>query len=187
MHQLILMSLKSQALPEKCTYLLSLPSYLYHFALSTNISYRILYISSKTGKKTFYFDSLTGHYFVTVFVICHSVSCSFLNNVMQCNFLHHSESTSTPLAYIHSVCICIRTTDKFKGMIWKKPSKIWTQTPIHPFNGPFTRVSRYQKGKTNLDFTTRVSHTHTHLTALFLDFTVSGSGISWVTCKIWTK
>ena len=27
---------------------------------------------------------------------------------------------------------------------------------IHPFNGPFsgtTRVSRYQKGKTNLDFT----------------------------------
>ena len=30
------------------------------------------------------------------------------------------------------------------------------QTHTHPFNGPFsgtTRVSRYQKGKTNLDFT----------------------------------
>ena len=31
-----------------------------------------------------------------------------------------------------------------------------TQTHTHPFNGPFsetTRVGRYQKGKTNLDFT----------------------------------
>ena len=31
-----------------------------------------------------------------------------------------------------------------------------THTHTHPFNGPFsriTRVSRYQKGKTNLDFT----------------------------------
>ena len=32
----------------------------------------------------------------------------------------------------------------------------WLHTYIHPFNGPFsgtTQVSRYQKGKTNLDFT----------------------------------
>jgi len=32
----------------------------------------------------------------------------------------------------------------------------YTQTRTHPFNGPLfgtTRVSRYQKGKTNLDFT----------------------------------
>jgi len=38
-------------------------------------------------------------------------------------------------------CICTRTH---------------TQTHTHPFNGPFsgiTQVSRYQKGKTNLDFT----------------------------------
>ena len=31
-----------------------------------------------------------------------------------------------------------------------------THTHTHPFNGPMsgtTRVSRYQKGKTNLDFT----------------------------------
>jgi len=31
-----------------------------------------------------------------------------------------------------------------------------THTYTHPFNGPFsgsTQVSRYQKGKTNLDFT----------------------------------
>ena len=43
-------------------------------------------------------------------------------------------------------------------------------TYIHPFNGPLsetTWVSRYQKGKTNLDFT---------------EETVGGSGISWATC-----
>ena len=31
-----------------------------------------------------------------------------------------------------------------------------THTPVYPFNGPLsrtTRVGRYQKGKTNLDFT----------------------------------
>jgi len=31
-----------------------------------------------------------------------------------------------------------------------------TYKPVYPFNGPFsgtTRVSQYQKGKTNLDFT----------------------------------
>jgi len=41
-------------------------------------------------------------------------------------------------------------------------------THTHPFNGPFTgttQVSRYQKGKTNLDFTEAE--------------TVSGGGISW--------
>jgi len=37
---------------------------------------------------------------------------------------------------------------------WRLPDCVHTHT--HPFNGPFsgtTRVSRYQKGKTNLDFT----------------------------------
>jgi len=35
-------------------------------------------------------------------------------------------------------------------------SNTHTHTHTHPFNGPFSRtiqVSRYQKGKTNLDFT----------------------------------
>jgi len=34
---------------------------------------------------------------------------------------------------------------------------------IHPFNGPFsgtTQVSRYQKGKTNLDFTIDIKQTN---------------------------
>jgi len=45
-------------------------------------------------------------------------------------------------------------------------------THAHPFNGPFsgtTRVSWYQKGKTNLDFTEQE--------------TASGSGINWAICK----
>jgi len=44
-----------------------------------------------------------------------------------------------------------------------------THTHTHPFNGPLsrtTRVSRYQKGKTNLDFTE-----------------ARDSGISWAICK----
>ena len=50
--------------------------------------------------------------------------------------------------------------------------KVYTHTHTHPFNGPFsgtTRVSRYQKGKTNLDSLKQE--------------TVSGSGISWAICK----
>jgi len=45
-------------------------------------------------------------------------------------------------------------------------------THTHPFNGPFsgtTRVSRYQKGKIDLD--------------LLKQETVNGSGISWAICK----
>jgi len=51
------------------------------------------------------------------------------------------------------------------------PSPTHTQTHTHPFNGPLsgtTRVSRYQKGKTSLDFT---------------EARESGSGISWAVCK----
>jgi len=47
----------------------------------------------------------------------------------------------------------------------------YRHTHTHAFNGPFsgtTRVSRYQKGKTNLDFT---------------EARFSGSGISWAICK----
>ena len=47
-----------------------------------------------------------------------------------------------------------------------------THTRTHTFNGPLsvtTRVSRYQKGKTNLD--------------LLEQETVRGSGISWAICK----
>jgi len=47
-----------------------------------------------------------------------------------------------------------------------------THTHTHTFKGPFSRttwMSRYQKGKTNLD--------------LLKQETVSGSGISWAICK----
>jgi len=41
-------------------------------------------------------------------------------------------------------------------MGWKKITDYFFDTHTHPFNGPLsgtTQVSRYQKGKTNLDFT----------------------------------
>jgi len=53
-----------------------------------------------------------------------------------------------------------------------RPSVANTHTHTHPFNGPLsgtTRMSRYQKGKTNLD--------------LLKQETVSGSGIRWTICK----
>jgi len=65
-------------------------------------------------------------------------------------------------------------------------------THTQPFNGPLsgtTRVSWYQKGKTNLDFTEardsewqwhQLGHTQVS-TSLQTD--ISGSGISWAICK----
>ena len=41
------------------------------------------------------------------------------------------------------------------GKLFTSIVHLFTNTHAHPFNGPFsgtTRVSRYQKGKTNLDF-----------------------------------
>ena len=50
----------------------------------------------------------------------------------------------------------------------QQQSHTHTHTPVYrPFSGT-TQVSRYQKGKTNLDFT---------------EARVSGSGISWAICK----
>ena len=43
-----------------------------------------------------------------------------------------------------------------KPGMFMKEALLHTHTHTHPFNGPLsgtTRVSRYQKGKTNLDFT----------------------------------
>jgi len=62
------------------------------------------------------------------------------------------------------VCILLQT--------YTISSQTHTNTHTQPFNGPFsgtTRVSRYQKGKTNLD--------------LLKQKTVSGSDISWAICK----
>ena len=45
---------------------------------------------------------------------------------------------------------------ELKWLTAKRGSKARPHTHTHPFNGPFsgtTQVSRYRKGKTNLDFT----------------------------------
>ena len=46
--------------------------------------------------------------------------------------------------------------DNYGGHAWSFPELLMVDTHTHLFNGPLsgtTRVSRYQKGKTNLDFT----------------------------------
>jgi len=56
------------------------------------------------------------------------------------------------MATMLAVLIKKTVTVSAVAAIWKP----CTHTHTHPFNGPFsrtTRVGRYQKGKTNLDFT----------------------------------
>jgi len=60
----------------------------------------------------------------------------------------------------------------FYQTVKKKRAEYMEKKHTHPFNGPFsgtTRVSQYQKGNINLDFTEQE--------------TVSGSGISWAVRK----
>jgi len=58
---------------------------------------------------------------------------------------------------VKQICTTLRRYNKFRlhFLLWKYENT-HTHTHTHPFNGPLsgaTRVSRYQKGKTNLDFT----------------------------------
>ena len=61
--------------------------------------------------------------------------------------------------------------------VWWSSESVSSDTLLqytHPFNGPLSRtigVSRYQKGRNNLDFTEQET------------VSGSGSGISWVICK----
>jgi len=60
----------------------------------------------------------------------------------------HNKQKLFKLAYS-----CTNVT-RFDNSIW--PNSVYDHTHTHPFNGPLsgtTRVSQYQKGKTNLDFT----------------------------------
>ena len=73
--------------------------------------------------------------------------------------------TYLPLLTVCDSCVCR------KEQLYEH-THTHTHTHTHPFNGPLSgtiRVSRYQKGKTNLDFTVQE--------------TMSGSGISWAICK----
>jgi len=64
-----------------------------------------------------------------------------------CNSLQTDNHASTlPLSFLQAGCPSCRPTNSVKAL----------KAHTHPFNGPFsgtTRVGRYQKGKTNLDFT----------------------------------
>ena len=66
------------------------------------------------------------------------------------NFLDATEISLAKLSANHG-------TDKHKHTSRTRNVKLYdTHTHTHTFNGPFsgtTRVSRYQKGKTSLDFT----------------------------------
>jgi len=61
-----------------------------------------------------------------------------------------------PTVYKHGVDMHHEWLNSFLAAYWHIITHSHTHTHTHPFNNPFsgtTRVSRYQKGKTNLDFT----------------------------------
>jgi len=65
------------------------------------------------------------------------------------------EQTAATVGLVLPITTSMSVTIAGQGYI---TTTAFTHTPVytHPFNGPFsgtTRVSRYQKGKTNLDFT----------------------------------
>jgi len=72
-----------------------------------------------------------------------------LGHMQVCTSLHTDNHASTPpLGFLLAGCPSYRPTNSIKALK--------AHTHAHPFNGPLsgtTRVSRYQKGKTNLDFT----------------------------------
>ena len=78
-----------------------------------------------------------------------------LGSMQVCTSLQTDNNASTPpLSFLQTGCPSCRPTNSVKALKALKKKK--THTHTHPFNGHFsgtTQVSRYQKGKTNLDFT----------------------------------
>jgi len=61
-----------------------------------------------------------------------------------------------PASRWQSQTVTININSRVLETLWCQVGLQATNTHTHPFNGPFsgtTQVSRYQKGKTNLDFT----------------------------------
>jgi len=79
-----------------------------------------------------------------------------LGRIQVCTLLQtDNHASSPPLSFLQAGCPSGCPTNSVKALKAIKALKA-THTHTHPFNGPLsgtTRVSRYQKGKTNLDFT----------------------------------
>ena len=118
-------------------------------------------------------NTLKTHRYICCFVLCTAMCfqvehCKSRKDLTEFSaWLRMALSTSRYFAIIFSMwCICIScpccwycikmTVHYFVGYLHVVFSPSHTHTHTHPFNGPFsrtTRVGRYQKGKTNLDFT----------------------------------
>jgi len=79
--------------------------------------------------------------------ICTSLQTDNQANTQPLSF-YRPDSLPAAQPTVSKHCRQVINTDKMVGL--------FTHTHTHPFNGPFsrtTRVGRYQKGETNLDFT----------------------------------
>jgi len=122
-------------------------------------------------------------------ILLHHCTISTWITVTDIHFQQYSISAPMRILLVQFAELCLSTVPNFSSANWKnefvigldsvsgmvmgpnRPMQV-TYIHTHPFNGPFsgtTRVSRYQKGTTNLDFTeARDSEC---------------SGISWAICK----
>ena len=83
--------------------------------------------------------------------------------VTLCDPVWHVSSRSSEACYMLLIPVTLLYNVEWNALCWVSITTVrvicvrcYTRTHTHTFNGPFsgtTRVSRYQKGKTNLDFT----------------------------------
>ena len=97
-------------------------------------------------------------------VMLRDVICNYQSINQSINLLLYGRSNAglhelVTVAYLHHVLLNICSVDYFHALQnthTHARTHARTHTHTHPFNGPLsgtTRVSRYQKSKTNLDFT----------------------------------
>jgi len=122
-------------------------------------------------------------------ILLHHCTISTWITVTDIHFQQYSISAPMRILLVQFAELCLSTIPNFSSANWKnefvigldsvsgmvmgpnRPMQV-TYIHTHPFNGPFsgtTRVSRYQKGTTNLDFTEERDS--------------ECSGISWAICK----
>ena len=99
------------------------------------------------------------------YTVLHSVACCAelaVERLTLNSYRLHLRSAQSRSRLTDSSCVGIPLTRHLAGHKMFSPSvctcdsSSLSPTLLHPFNGPFsgtTQVSRYQKGKTNLDFT----------------------------------
>ena len=88
-------------------------------------------------------------------VFVHYVTAVYSGFAAECCAGGRYRLTAAILGSYQQRCHCMDCSMNASSVMFTAVVVSWTHTHTHPFNGPLsgtTQVSRYQKGKTNLDF-----------------------------------